>query len=273
MTKKFNKMIITYSTVISLVQIAFLSIPLLLTIYLLYFPLLEESLINTVSNNSSANIEYIYAETENILYKVANNTNFLFNLTSGEKIIYERKAIWGILQWGDETIPINGYVKNVTNKQPLENQIVQIQAFQDETLIFEKFLKVDGDGYYETSFYPPSDGTVTVKAILVSQNPPVENLITVIATQAWMPAILITFFISLLISLAVGFWMLYKAKWKNKDEFWLKAGLIPIVPVNVVTYMILYKFPPFDAAGNAAIAAALIAPMAVYIFETLKKTT
>jgi hypothetical protein len=67
-TKKFYKMIITYSTVISLVQIAFLSIPLLLTIYLLYFPLLEESLINTVSNNSSANIEYIFMLRPKIFY-------------------------------------------------------------------------------------------------------------------------------------------------------------------------------------------------------------
>ncbi len=43
--------------------------------------------------------------------------------------------------------------------------------------------------------------------------------------------------------------------------------------LNVITYLLIYKFPPFDAAANTVLATALIAPMAEYIFETLKSKT
>lgn len=205
---------------------------------------------------------------KDITYIVKNNTNFLINLTSGDKSIYERKAKWGILEWGDETIPINGYVKNVTNKQSKENQIVKIQVLQGDTLIHQTYLKADGDGYYNASLYPPNDGTVTVKAILVSQDPWIETSITVVATQAWMPAILITIFISLTIFFAVLFWSVSKS---TNDGKWLKIGLVPLIITNVLTYIILYKFPPFDTAANGAIAAALIAPVGIYIFDMLRK--
>jgi uncharacterized membrane protein YkgB len=63
------------------------------------------------------------------------------------------------------------------------------------------------------------------------------------------------------------FWWISKKKEKAN---WVRAGIIPAAVLNVFAYIVLYKFPPFDAAGNAAVAAVLIAPMAAYIYEALK---
>jgi hypothetical protein len=195
---------------------------------------------------------------------------FIVNVTSGEKSIYERKAAWGVLQWGDGIIPIL-YISTIpTNKSQLEDQIVRIQAFQNNDVIYDKYVKTLGTGIYNASFYPPTDGTVKVKAMLIDNGKTVsEALITVIATQAWMPAILITIFIAASIGTIVLFWWI--SKWRSNPN-WARAGVIPAVILNIFAYIVLYKFPPFDTAGNTAIAAALIAPMAAYIYEALKKT-
>jgi hypothetical protein len=39
--------------------------------------------------------------------------------------------------------------------------------------------------------------------------------------------------------------------------------------LNLFAYVILYKFPPTDAAANSTIAAALITPLTTHIFTTL----
>jgi hypothetical protein len=137
-------------------------------------------------------------------------------------------------------------------------------------MIYDKYVKTLGTGIYNASFYPPSDGTVKVKAMLIDSGKTIsEALITVIATQAWMPAILITIFIAASIGTIVIFWWI--SKWKSNAN-WARVGIIPAVILNVFACIVLYKFPPFDTAGNAAIAAALIAPMAAYIYEALKQT-
>lgn len=197
---------------------------------------------------------------------------FLINVTAGKEPSYERKAEWGPLKWGDAVIPINGYISNIPpDESPLGNQTVRIRGTQNDALIFERTVSTAGTGFYNTSFYPPTDGTVTIDATLIyaGKNSTARALITVIATQAWMPAILITLFITASVATMVIFLIISKGKGTNEKQ-WVKAGVIPAVIFNIFAYIVLYKFPPFEAGGNAALAAALIAPMAAYIYEALK---
>ena len=209
------------------------------------------------------------------LYDITGSTHFLVSVQTGNKSIYERKAIIGplpiigLLEWGDEKIPINGFVNKTSGKGTYQNQIVQIEAFQNDELIYQKFVKAGGNGYYLTYFYPPADGTVVIKATLMSQIPKVWATTSVIATQSWMPAILIILFVSASVAAAVVSIIINNKG--NKYPNALKWGLIPVVILNIFTYIILYKFPPFDTTSNTVIATALIAPMAAYIYETLKK--
>jgi hypothetical protein len=94
-----------------------------------------------------------------------------------------------------------------------------------------------------------------------------------------MPAILTTISITASIGTAVLFIVSYNRKIKKaaaestpKSDL-LLYGLILAGLLNVITYLLIYKFSPFDAAANSVLATALIAPMAEYIFETLKSKT
>jgi hypothetical protein len=169
----------------------------------------------------------------------------------------------------DGVIPIFGYVTTIPlDTTKLQNQIVRIQGYQNNDLIFNKYVKTEGTGIFNASFYPPNDGIVTIKAMLVNQaNSTAEGLITVVATEAWMPAILITIFIASSIGCLVIFWAIST---RTKDDTYMKIGLIPATILTILAYILLYKFPPLDAAGNAAIAAALITPMGAYIYGALQ---
>jgi hypothetical protein len=200
------------------------------------------------------------------------------NLTSRDRSIYERKASWWFMEWGDRVIPIYGNITNIPfNKTSLANKIIMIQAYQNDKLIYEKFVKTGINGNFTAFFYPPDDGTVKVIAKLNGENSAARGLVTVIATQAWAPAILIAFFISLAILSIVLSWHFYQTRLtggtnKVKQPKYLKWGILPTVVATLLSYMMLYKFPPFDAAGNAVIATGLIAPIAAYIFETVKES-
>jgi hypothetical protein len=236
------------------------------------------TLFNSASSQNVSNILSNDTNEDNpVLYNISESTSFILTVQSGDKSIYERGGNLHPLpiEWGDKTIPINGYVVKTTERGNYEEQIVKVIAYQDEETIFQQFLQTSGTGFYNTTFYPPSDGTIRIKSILMSQTPTVEATVSVIATQSWSPAILITIFISLSIGLAVVFTIRGRQKDSNNNLIHpdtLKAGLIPIAILNVLTYILLYKFPPLDSTGNAALAAALIAPMAAYIYETLKQS-
>jgi len=222
---------------------------------------------------------------------VLNNTNSLSNntsvflldcLSSGDRSIYERKAVIAAefpkgerkeyLAWGDEVIPIFGSIASIPpNSTDLSNKIIMIKAMQNSQLIFEKFAKTDHYGTFNSSFFPPNDGTIQVTAKLIDVNSTsTEAAITVIATEAWMPIILILIFTVISIALVVGFWLWYNQN-KTKNAYILRIGAIPTVIPIMLTYFILYKFPPFDATANAAIATVLIGPLAAYIYEVITK--
>jgi hypothetical protein len=94
-----------------------------------------------------------------------------------------------------------------------------------------------------------------------------------------MPAILIIISITASIGTAVLFIVSYNRKIKKAaagptpESDLPLYGLILVGLLNVITYLPIYKFPPFDAAENTVLATALIAPMAECIFETLKSKT
>lgn len=86
--------------------------------------------------------------------------------------------------------------------------------------------------------------TIDATLIYAGKNSTAKALITVVATQAWMPAILITIFITLSIAVMVTFLIISKGIGKSNEKQWVKAGTIPAVIFIIFAYIVLYKFPP-----------------------------
>jgi hypothetical protein len=203
-------------------------------------------------------------------------------LSSGDRTTYERKAIIGAefppgerkeyLAWGDEVIPIFGRIAAIPQSVQLADRIVMLNSTQNDKLIFKQFVTTDALGQFSSRFFAPEDGTIRITATLVSPNSSAdEATISVIATQSWMPLILILILTIISISSIVGFWMYSKNQTDADIKVRiLRISVIPTIIPITLAYFILYKFPPFDAVGNAAIATALIAPIIAYIVELLK---
>lgn len=202
-------------------------------------------------------------------------------LSSGDRTTYERKAVIGAefppgerkeyLAWGDEVIPIFGRIGSVPIGAQLADKIVMINSTQNGELIFKQFVTTNAFGLFSSRFFAPEDGTIHVTATLISPNSSAdEATISVIATQSWMPLIIILILTIISISSIVGFWMYAKNMPDDSKLKILRISVIPTIIPIVLAYFILYKFPPFDDTGNAAIGTALIAPIIAYIVELLK---
>ena len=195
--------------------------------------------------------------------------HFFITLTSGYKVvpIYERKGTFEPLHWGwgHDGIPINGSITNVSlNKTSLFNQVILVDAFEEDKEIYKKFVTTDENGTFHASFFPPTSGSIKVSAMIPNENS-TESIITVIVTESALPIMVI----ALLIILAITLIIITKTLWDtNKNA--KKVMLLPIGFLTIAAYIILYKFPPFDSAGNAAFAAALLAPMATYVYDVIK---
>jgi hypothetical protein len=262
-----------------------LSLPFVLsTVYYVITPG-QQTFLSSILNSSK-----IFSQVDEAKGIASNSTNitktssiksgdFLMDFNSGDRSIYERKSIWGSLQWGDKFIPIYGNITSISSpKLNIANRTVMIQALQNDKVIYEKFVTTGKQGNFSAFFYPPEDGIVKVVAKVINGSASSQGLITVIATQAWAPAIIISIFITLSIASSVIFWGLYKKHDKDpqtkqpvENPFYLRIGLIPTVIFTLLSYIILYKFPPLEAAGNAAIATALIGPIAASVIESIRK--
>lgn len=218
------------------------------------------------------------------------NTRFLMNLTSGDRTVYERKASLRLVYddkdhalavgWGDIAIPIRGNISAIPQNTSLVDKIVSINATQNGTLIYNTLAKTDCYGKFRANFYSPSAGTINVAAELTrhAKNQTAGSEISVVVTEAWMPVILLAIFITGAIASVAIFLSLYtldvsfcfRCKLRKPDKAWLYVGTIPTAVLTLFAYIILYKFPPADAAATNTIAAALITPLAAEIFASLK---
>jgi hypothetical protein len=203
-------------------------------------------------------------------------------LSSGDRTTYERKAVIGAefpkgerkeyLAWGDEIIPIFGRIASIPKGEELADKIVMINSTQNGELIFKQFVTTNTFGLFGSRFFAPEDGTIQVTATLVRPNSSAdEATISVIATQSWMPLIMILILTIISLSSIVGFWLFAKhSTSRNKGKI-LRISVIPAIIPIALAYFILYKFPPFNEVGNAAIGTILIAPIIAYIIELLRK--
>ena len=202
-----------------------------------------------------------------------NKVQYLIDIHSGYKTIYTRKATFGPIGFGEENVPVNGFILNIpSNKSSLKDVIIKIQAIQNDKTIYEKFVRTDGNGSFISSFVPPEDGTVQLKATLAGENSTAsEGIITVIVVESEAPIIIIAVLIGLAIALIVIHSYQHTGKKIRSGKIKILNILYPIgvASFTIAAFIMLYRFPPFDAAGNAAFAAAMIAPIAVYVFQIL----
>jgi hypothetical protein len=206
---------------------------------------------------------------------------YFLTLSSGYKVvpIYDRKGTLEAgkysIGWGHNAIPINGSLINIPpNQTDLFSRVILIEVSQGETKIYQKYLTTDLNGTYHTSFFPPASGTIKISAMLAGDNS-TQSIITVIVTESFIPITLI----SGLIAAAIILIIIAKFKFTKYSEKKLTASdekkfnrirlglLIAVSILTIVSYVLLFKFPPFDTAANAAFAAALLAPLAAYLYE------
>jgi len=192
---------------------------------------------------------------------------YFLTLTSGYRIvpIYERKGTFAPLQWGwgHDGIPINGSITNFPfNQSDLFRKMILIEGQENDELIFKKFVTTDRNGTFHASFFPPTSGSIKIMAMMLGQNS-TESIITVIVTESALPIMVIALLIIIAIILILVSEGFIKRKWK-------KWGILVLVAFfTIAAYIILFKFPPFDEAGNTAFAAALLAPIAAYFYQVL----
>jgi hypothetical protein len=208
-----------------------------------------------------------------------NNKVFVLILTPGDRSIYERKASISYvfppgdkkeIGWGDNVVPIFG---NITDIPPsntnLGNKIIFIQAYQNGQLIYQRYVKTDWCGNFNSFFYPPESGDVKITAKMLGSNvtsvATTEGIITVTVTESWIPIIVIITLVVASIAIIGGFRHVYQ-----NDNTKLRMGVIPALIPVAFAYFFLYKYPPFDAVGNVAIAGALITPIIAYVFQIIK---
>ena len=177
--------------------------------------------------------------------------------------------------WGDSVIPIYGSLDSVPfDGTKIANQVIMVKAQQNGKIIYQIHIRTDNSGRFNTSFFPPNDGTITVTARILTDNStaatikkmtPVDYVINIVSTEAWMPFILILFFAMTSFLIVIVFTLFYP-----KDNI-AKLSIIPGVIFVVLAYYIFYKFPPLDTdTGNTALAAVLLTPIIAYVYEILK---
>lgn len=208
----------------------------------------------------------------------------IYNFTSGDRSIYEKKVVVSLefpegvkrqfFAWGDALIPVFGCI---TSQPPrvadVVNKIVTVEAIQGEDTIFKKTVKTDRFGNFKSSFYPPTNGIIEITAKIANTNSnTTEETISVIVTEAWAPLLWIFLLLFVAVILIVAFLTWYEKgdqKERNKKKPRLRWSIILVFIPVILAYIILYKFPPFDETANGAFAAAMIAPIAVYIYKVM----
>jgi hypothetical protein len=232
------------------------------------------------------------------------NSRYFIDLTTGNTQIYERKALiifpipWReekVLGWGDDVVPIIGKIEPSNPNDQVSNKIINVNAnSSDGKLLFERLVKTNDCGEFGTTFFTPNSETIIVTAKLIDGNSiKSSSSISVVVTESLMPVIIIALLIisavTTVVIISSQHWlesifkkpsgsnksMLYTqdraGSWSLKYVELKRLGLIPVLVFTILAYVTLYKFAPFDSAGNAAIALALIAPIAAYIFKVLEK--
>jgi hypothetical protein len=223
---------------------------------------------NTTTNPTLETTEAAERQSRNFNLDNGDGAEYFLTLKSGTGVvpIYERKGtfalssdfVWG---WGHNGIPIDGSITNYPlNQADLIRRTVLIEAEQNDELIFKKFVTTDRDGKFHGIFFPPTSGSIKVIAMMVGDNS-TESVITVIVTESALPIMVIALLIVIALALiTVSESIKPKKKWK-----WVVLVFVAIL--TTISYIVLFKFPPFDEAGNTAFAAALLAPLAAYFYK------
>lgn len=108
--------------------------------------------------------------------------------------MYEKKVTigWG---WGDQVVPIYGNITNYPlNKTALINRSVMVQAQQNNQTIYERVVRTDHNGLFNSTFVPPADGTIQLSAVLTGED--LQGLTSVVVVEPIEPLIFISIFIA-----------------------------------------------------------------------------
>ncbi len=179
----------------------------------------------------------------------------------------------------DDKVSVVGSVTNTTlssklkqSRQSLPDAPVLIQANQENNTISRTLLTTDNNGKFSWFFYPPDDGTVKISAKVLplststaateeEQQP--EEIISIVITKPLLPSF------GIVASVIAAFVVLVLfPRWfprSNQYSIVFAAGFV------IIGYIILYRWPPLDSAGNVAIATALFAPIAAYLIDLVRK--
>ena len=160
-----------------------------------------------------------------------------------------------------ETVSITGRI--ISDNEVEEgkvNQLIVVEALSDGKVIYNSTTTTDEEDNFSTSFQVAEEGTVTITARAVDMNNGQTSTTTIsIVKPEWSLVITI---MPIIAALALMILSPYK---------YLQILFLISIGLTVLSYRLLYYFKPLDETGNAALAAAFLAPIAAYVFEYIKK--
>jgi hypothetical protein len=161
-----------------------------------------------------------------------------------------------------EKIMLNGSIKNGTS--PVANYTVIIDALDKDKIIYHSITTTDNLGKFsDSSLSVPYEAVIPINAKLVNSEKNASNTVaTITVSIAKAKWTLILPIISIVIIVAILLFSFPKYQ---------RIGLLGAIGFTGLGYFFLYIYSPLDTVGNAAIAAALLAPLATYVFDTLSK--
>lgn len=159
-----------------------------------------------------------------------------------------------------QTISVNGSVIDSTNV-PVSKKVVIIEAFkEDNKPIHRSFTTTDNLGRFSDSLVVQEQGAVKITARLAGSTSQDNPIITISVSKPLWPLYVVIILIAGAFSLVLF--------GSIKEEKLVILGVVSIVAVG---YVIVYTLSPLDTAGNTALVGALLAPIAAYAVDFLKK--
>ncbi len=161
----------------------------------------------------------------------------------------------------DEKVLVYGNARNGT--ESLNIFPITVEALQNKNTLYRNTTITDNAGNFHLAFYITQEGNTEIRAKLQGNNTDIENLYNItMKNPQWRQILGIAVPIGSIITTFIILWSFYPR---------YQRILIPVaIGMAAFAGFYFYIFSPLDTLSNAAVIAALLAPLAPYIYETMR---
>jgi hypothetical protein len=201
------------------------------------------------NKNSSYYLVYASSNSNNSNETARDNINSLLITLASDRTAYSV---------GDK-ISLSGNFLN--NTEPVANVPIIIEASSDNKTFYKNSTLSDTEGKFNLTISSLQEGSTEVSAKVIDRLGKVNAEATLTVLVNTIPWGIVIPIVSIISSFALLFYSFPK---------YHGIGMVGAIALTATGYFFLYSFSPFDTVGNGVIAAALLAPFATYVFDTLR---